>query len=103
VISAASDRPRRALELALLALAATALAFQLLVPPILGIADNGDFSRVAEPLGIFPPEDAGAAAYFGWILPEYRFDAKRIWLHGLCCYSSQTLFGVAAATRRSAA
>jgi hypothetical protein len=96
LISAASDRPRRALELTLLALAATALAFQLLVPPILGIADNGDFSRVAEPLGIFPPEDAGAAAYFGWILPEYRFDAKRIWLHGLCCYSSQTLFGVAA-------
>jgi hypothetical protein len=96
VISAASDRPRRALELTLLALAAAALAIQLLVPPILGIADNGDFSRVAEPLGIFPPEDAGASVYFGWILPEYRFDAKRIWLHGLCCYSSQTLFGVAA-------
>lgn len=96
MISHAPDRPRRALKLTLLALGAAALAFQLLVPPILGIADNGDFSRVAEPLGIFPPEDAGASAYFGWILPEYRFDAKRIWLRGLCCYSSQTLFGVAA-------
>jgi hypothetical protein len=92
-----SDRPRRALELTLLALAAAVLAFQLLVPPILGVADNGDFSRVAEPLGVFPPEDAGAVAYFGWILPEYRFDAKRIWLRGLCCYSSETLLAVAAA------
>jgi hypothetical protein len=95
LISQAPDRPRRALELTLLALGAAALAYQLLVPPILGVADNGDFSRVAEPLGVFPPEGAGGSVYFGWIVPEYRF-AKRIWLRGLCCYSSETLFAAAA-------
>ena len=79
----------------LLALLGAALAFQLLVPPIVGLADNGDFSRVAGALGIFPPEDLGDAAFFSWIVPQYRFDPSRIWLHGLCCYSSQTLFGIA--------
>ncbi len=45
-------------------------------------------------MGIFPPPEIGGAAFFGWIVPEYRFDPQRIWLHGLCCYSSETLFGV---------
>jgi hypothetical protein len=27
-------------------------------------------------------------------VPEYRFDPKKIWFHGLCCYSSETLFGI---------
>src|SRR5204863_532657 len=36
----------------------------------------------------------GNAAFFDWIVPEYRFDPKRIWFHGLCCYSSETLFGI---------
>ncbi len=79
-----------------MALIAAALAFQLLVRPIVGVADNGDFSRVAEPLGIFPPPEIGSAAYFDWILPEHRFDPARIWVRGLCCYSSATLFGAAA-------
>jgi hypothetical protein len=74
----------------LLALFGAALAFQLLMPPIVGLADNGDFSRVASPLGIFPPEDLGDRAFFAWIVPHYRFDARRIWIRGLCCYSSQT-------------
>jgi hypothetical protein len=80
----------------LLALFGAALAFQLLVPPIVGLADNGDFSRVASPLGIFPPEELGDRAFFQWIVPHYRFDARRIWIRGLCCYSSQTALAVAA-------
>jgi len=87
--------PTRHLEWILLALLAAVLALQLLVPPIVGLADNGDFSRVAGPLGIFPPEDLGDAAFFSWIVPQYRFEPKRIWIRGLCCYSSQTLFEVA--------
>lgn len=79
----------------LLALLGAALAFQLLVPPIVGLADNGDFSRIAGPLGVFPPEDLGGAAFFSWIVPQYRFDPSRVWLRGLCCYSSQTLLGIA--------
>jgi hypothetical protein len=85
----------RYVEGILLALLGAALAFQLLVPPVVGLADNGDFSRVAGPLGIFPPEDLGDAAFLSWIVPQYRFDPSRIWLHGLCCYSSQTLLGIA--------
>lgn len=80
----------------LLALFAAALAIQLFVPPIVGLADNGDFSRVAGPLGIFAPEELGDSAFFSWIVPQYRFDPHRIWLHGLCCYSSQTALAVAA-------
>ena len=80
----------------LLALFAVALAIQLFVPPIVGLADNGDFSRVASPLGIFPPEELGDSAFFSWIVPQYRFDVGRIWLHGLCCYSSQTGLAIAA-------
>ena len=82
-------------EAAVLGLMAVLMAIQLFVPPIVGAADNGDFSRVAGPLGIYPPPELGDAAYFGWVIPEYRFDAGRIWVHGLCCYSSETLFGVA--------
>jgi hypothetical protein len=70
------------------------VGWQLFVPPIVGLADNGDFSRVAEPLGIFPPPEIGNAAFLDWIVPQYRFDPKRIWFHGLCCYSSETVFGI---------
>jgi len=70
------------------------VGYQLFVPPIVGLANNGDFSRVAEPLGIFPPPEIGNAAFFDWIVPQYRFDPKRIWFHGLCCYSSETLLGI---------
>jgi hypothetical protein len=82
------------LEVILLALAVAVVGYQLFVPPIVGLANNGDFSRVAEPLGIFPPPEMGNAAFFDWIVPQYRFDPKRIWFHGLCCYSSETLFGI---------
>jgi hypothetical protein len=97
-----SDHPtvpvarRSYLDGVLLALFAAALAIQLFVPPIVGLADNGDFSRVAGPLGIFPPEELGDSAFFSWIVPQYRFDRHRIWLHGLCCYSSQTGLAIAA-------
>jgi len=87
---------RNWIEAILLALFGAALAFQLLVPPIVGLADNGDFSRVASPLGIFPPEELGDRAFFAWIVPQYRFDPGRIWIHGLCCYSSQTALALAA-------
>jgi hypothetical protein len=88
--------PLPALEWFLLAVFGAALAFQLLAPPIVGLADNGDFSRVASSLGIFPPEDLGDRAFFEWIVPRYRFDADRIWIHGLCCYSSQTALALIA-------
>ncbi|HEY6065430.1 MAG TPA: hypothetical protein VIY96_04705, partial [Thermoanaerobaculia bacterium] len=94
--AATAPRASRSVEIGFLLTAAALIAIQLFVPPIVGVADNGDFSRVASPLGIFPPPEIGGDAYFGWIVPEYRFDAKKIWVHGLCCYSSETLFGAAA-------
>jgi hypothetical protein len=101
-VRAVTDNPTVAaarstrLEGSLIALLAAALAFQLLVPPIVGLADNGDFSRVTEPLGIFPPAELGDAAFFSWIVPQYRFDPGRVWIRGLCCYSSQTALALAA-------
>ncbi len=92
-VPAGRSRFLQAIQLALLA---GLLFLQLVVPPIVGLADNGDFSRVAGPLGIFPPEDLGDAAFFSWVVPRYRFEPERIWIRGLCCYSSQTLFAVGA-------
>jgi len=50
------------------------VGYQLFVPRIVGLANNGGFSRVAEPLGIFPAPEIGNAAFFDWIVPQYRFD-----------------------------
>jgi len=83
-------------EIAFLVLVAALLSVQLFVSPIVGVANNGDFSRVMEPLGIVPPAEIGPAAYFDWVVPRYRFDISRVWLHGLCCYSSSTVLAVLA-------
>ncbi len=38
----------------LIALCGACIAFQVLVRPAVGIANNGDFPKMAEPLGIGP-------------------------------------------------
>ncbi|MGH9366325.1 MAG: hypothetical protein ACRD3M_01465 [Thermoanaerobaculia bacterium] len=60
-----------------LAAAAAILGSQLLVPPIVGLADNGDFDRVMEPCGI-RADAPYADRFFAWVCDCYRFDPRGI-------------------------
>ena len=58
---------------ALLVAAAAILGHQLLFRPIVGLADNGDYARVTDHLGLAleaasPPEDQ----YFRFVVRRYR-------------------------------
>jgi len=58
-----------------LTLAGTALAWQLFVPPIIGLADQGDFARVAGPLG-YAPESKGPDSKFSYVTRKYVKDSS---------------------------
>ena len=63
-------------SVALLVTAAAILGHQLFFPPIIGLADNGDYSRVTDHLRLAPvagvaPEDR----YFRYVFREYRTGA----------------------------
>jgi len=47
------------------------LVRQLLLPPIVGLADNGDYQRVLDPLGLQHRATAWEDRYFGWLGREY--------------------------------
>jgi hypothetical protein len=47
------------------------LVRQLLLPPIVGLADNGDFARVLEPLGLQHRATEWSERYFGWLGKTY--------------------------------
>ncbi|MEP6995485.1 MAG: hypothetical protein ABI968_13250 [Acidobacteriota bacterium] len=59
-----------------IAASATVLAFQLLVPPIVGLADNGDFSRLALPTGLAHTSENAEERWFGWMQPRFRLVAR---------------------------
>src|ERR1700759_5283981 len=50
--------------------AAASTLLQILVPPVLGLADNGDYKRLLRPLGLTPVVAPGNSPSF-----------KYIWLH----------------------
>ncbi len=53
------------------------LAHQLLFRPIVGLADNGDFVRITEPLGLVPADaPPPAERYFLFVWPRYLFGAE---------------------------
>lgn len=62
------------LESATLLVAATLIAFQLFVPPVIGMADNGDFAKVAGRLCMQPPDPIlhSEARYFRFFLTDYE-------------------------------
>ncbi len=64
------------LETAALLSAAAILGYQLLAPPVVGLADNGDFPRVMWPVGIFHASEADAH-YFRFIALRYEAGAPR--------------------------
>ncbi|HKD16740.1 MAG TPA: hypothetical protein VKG23_02640, partial [Thermoanaerobaculia bacterium] len=54
------------------------LAVQLLLPPVIGLANNGDFERVLGPVGLRSTAVGRAEQYFSWIVLRYE-DAPRGW------------------------
>jgi len=68
----ASRRSRVAVA-ATLAAAAAILGIQLLRPPIIGLADNGDFSRLTHPAGLDDVSQRPEDRYFGWIQPRIAY------------------------------
>ena len=57
-----------------LALLAALLAGQLLIPPVVGLADTYDFSRLWDWFGISAPTDDPSQRYFGYLIREWRID-----------------------------
>jgi len=54
-----------------LAVAAAILAFQILVPPAIGLADNGDFAKITHQFGLYPPVDDLSVSAFRYIHLQY--------------------------------
>ena len=54
-------------------IAAFILAFQLLIEPITGVADNGDFHRVTHPLGLYSTSDSYEDRYFNYLERYWQF------------------------------
>ena len=70
--SACAARQFLAVELILLLVVAGLTAHQLLVAPIVGIADNGDYTRVMNPLGLAHVGTSYEDTVFLWIQPRYQ-------------------------------
>ncbi|HEX4884838.1 MAG TPA: hypothetical protein VFX05_11915, partial [Casimicrobiaceae bacterium] len=63
---------------AVLALAAV-LVNQLLVPPIIGLADNGDYGRLWNQFGIHSTLPEGNTRYFGHVVRDWLVDPAKAW------------------------
>ena len=63
-------------EVALLAICAAILAAQLLAPPFIGLADNGDFAKVAGRLSLGAE---GGPANFIYFIPDYLRSPRHYW------------------------
>lgn len=50
------------------------LISQLLVPPIVGLPDNGDYINVTEVMQLVPAEERGRDRYFEHVVVRWRFD-----------------------------
>ena len=63
-------------EPALLAICAVILAAQILIPPFIGIADNGDFPKIAGPLSLGPKNGPANFIYF---VADYVRAPRYLW------------------------
>jgi len=53
--------------------AALLLAYQLFVPPVTGIADNGDFEKVLGYVGLRHAAESRGDKYYQWVNRDFRF------------------------------
>ena len=79
-------------EWIVLVLLAVLLVSQLLVPPIVGLADNGDYARITDALGLRPVAESWGDKYFLYVNQEYLIVPRTAPLF----FSSQLLLGEAA-------
>jgi len=66
---------RDVLRWAVLAAAAAIVAYQILIPPIVGLADQGDFARMIGRFG-YGPEDKSPDLKFMYVVRKYSPDSK---------------------------
>ncbi len=57
------------LETAFLVLFALAIIYQIYIPPVTGLADNGDFVRIADKVGIHPGSDKQYMKFINLVFP----------------------------------
>jgi hypothetical protein len=76
-------------EWALLVLIAILLVSHLLVPPIVGLADNGDYVRITDALGLRPVAETWGDKYFLYVNQTYRIVPRTAPL----TFSSELLLG----------
>ena len=69
------------------------LFFQLLIPPIVGLADNGDYARVLQPVGLESTAEGYAERYGSYVNRKYR-TIPRTGKHPM--YSSELLLAATA-------
>jgi len=72
-----SQRSRRFVEAALFLLCAAVLTIQLLMPPYIGLANNGDFGKVCSRFSLAPR--GGWGDNFIFFTPDYEFAPANYW------------------------
>ena len=66
-----SERRLSRFEWAVLLIAAAILAYQLFLPPIVGLADDGDFAKIMGQVGFQYPTEDVRARYYGYVHQTY--------------------------------
>lgn len=82
-------RGRRCAVFIVLAAIALAAVWQLLIPPVVGIADNGDFPRIMSKFNLGYTTDDPDDRYFRYFVPTYRFSPANHWASGF--YSTEVV------------
>lgn len=91
------------LDLYVLCLIAAVIFYQIMMPPIVGIADNGDFARVMGRFGLghLPGEEVPAQdAVAGYSSTKYRFSEDAFWNPGFQKAGCSTFAFWASSTQR---
>jgi len=83
-------RPRR-FEIAVLVLFLAIISYQLFVPPLIGLADNGDFARLVHPAGLREIPTTYSDKYFQYFNSRYSIAP---WPEGVPGYKSSSLLFV---------
>ena len=71
-VDSARERTNRFAVAAAVLAAAAILSLQLFVPPVVGLADNGDFDRVMRSVGLDYAASTRAERYVNWALTKFR-------------------------------
>ena len=84
----------RLLEIVALVAAAAILIVILFAPPVVGLADSGDFAKVTRLFDLDTPAPENDDRWFKYIFLDYKFDPKWHWWSGFA--TSEMLLTAAA-------